>query len=136
MLGRKDYTQEELDGATAAMERQLAAYKRLAATSDAEALAAFEPLFFNHMALALDRYFVHRLRVVTGKDGNPLNELELIADSLLNHDAVFHTNKVIKLVPEATVVKLQPGDRIALRANEFERLAHAFLDEIRTRFVA
>jgi hypothetical protein len=30
------------------------------------------------MTLMLDRYFVHRLRMVTGKDGNPLNEVELI----------------------------------------------------------
>jgi hypothetical protein len=27
------------------------------------------------MTLVLDRYFVHRLRVVTGKDGDPLNEV-------------------------------------------------------------
>jgi hypothetical protein len=24
--------------------------------------------------LVLDRYFVHRLRMITGKDGNPINE--------------------------------------------------------------
>ena len=30
---------------------------------------------FNNMTLVLDRYFVHRLRTVTGKDGNPLNQL-------------------------------------------------------------
>jgi hypothetical protein len=41
------------------------------------ALEAFEVLFFNNMALVLDRYFVHRLRMVTGKDGNPLNEVEM-----------------------------------------------------------
>jgi hypothetical protein len=42
-------------------------------------LEGFRGQFFNNMTLALDRYFVHRLRVVTGKDGNPLNEVELIA---------------------------------------------------------
>jgi hypothetical protein len=80
MLGRKSYTQEELEYAKTALDRQLAAYKKLvnaveSATSDPKitaALETFEPLFFNNMTLVLDRYFVHRLRVVSGKDGNPL----------------------------------------------------------------
>jgi hypothetical protein len=39
------------------------------------ALDTFEPLLFNNVTLALDRYFVHRLRMVTGKDGNALERL-------------------------------------------------------------
>src|SRR6266480_5712333 len=108
MLGRKNYTQEELDHAKTAVATQLAAYHTLieavgSPTSDpnaASAVEVFEPLFFNHMTMVLDRYFVHRLRVVTGKDGNPLNEVELLSDSLMNHDGVLHGNNVIKLVPE------------------------------------
>ena len=38
------------------------------------------------MTLVLDRYFIHRLRMVTGSDGNPLDELELLSDSLMNND--------------------------------------------------
>jgi putative polyketide hydroxylase len=38
------------------------------------------------------RYFVHRLRMVTGKDGNPINEVELISDSLMNNDGVLGAN--------------------------------------------
>lgn len=79
MQGRKDYTKEEINHAKTAIVLQLAAYKKVAnaiggAPPDGEAAAAleaFEPLFFNNMTLVLDRYFVHRLRVVTGKDGNP-----------------------------------------------------------------
>jgi hypothetical protein len=133
MLGRKDFTREELDGATAAVERSLTAYREIAATADA---AAVEPDIVNELALALDRRFVHRLRVVTGKDANALNELELIADALLNHGGVLRTNKVVKWEPEATVLKLRDGDPIRLTADQFERLARAFLAELEARFVA
>ncbi|MDX6580722.1 MAG: hypothetical protein QOJ47_2271, partial [Gaiellales bacterium] len=122
---------------------QLAAYRTLVeaidgATQDPKvrsALDAFEPLFLNNLTLALDRYFVHRIRVVTGKDGNPLNEVELISDSLMNNDGVLRGNNVIKLVPDQSVVKLEIGDRIRLSAAQFERLSTAFLAEIEARFV-
>lgn len=143
MLGRKNYTQDELDQARSAVDQQLAAYRTLVeaidgATQDPKvrsALDAFEPLFLNNLTLALDRYFVHRIRVVTGKDGNPLNEVELISDSLMNNDGVLRGNNVIKLVPDRSVVKLEIGDRIRLSAAQFERLSTAFLAEIEARFV-
>jgi hypothetical protein len=97
MLGRKNYTQEELDHAKAAIDQQLAAYKMLVKAVDAappypkvtSAPEAFEPLLFNNMTLVLDRYFVHRLRVVTGKDDNRLNEVELISESLMSNGGVL-----------------------------------------------
>jgi hypothetical protein len=143
MLGRKNYTQEELDEARSAVDQQLAAYRMLVeaidgATQDPKvrsALDAFEPLLLNNLTLALDRCFVHRVRVVTGKDGNPLNEVELISDSLMNNDGVLRGNNVITLVPDQSVVKLEIGDRIRLSAAQFERLSTAFLAEIEARFV-
>jgi hypothetical protein len=143
MLGRKDYTEEELDQARTAVDQQLWAYKKLvkaidSATSDpkvSSALEAFEPLLFNNMTLALDRRFVHRIRPVTGKDGNPLNEVELLTESLLNNDGVLRGNNVIKFVPDASVLKLNIGDRIKLTASQFERLAKAFLAEIESKFL-
>jgi hypothetical protein len=143
MLGRKDYTPEELDAATTAVGATLAAYRTLVdaigrATDDPEvtaALGAFEPHLFTELALALDRRFVHRLRVVTGKDGSPLNELELMTESVMNNDGVLRGNNVIKLKPGETVLKLEPGERIALSAAQFERLSDAVLAEIRAKFV-
>ncbi|MEA2264789.1 MAG: hypothetical protein QOE27_372 [Solirubrobacteraceae bacterium] len=145
MLGRKNYKREELDQAKAAIDHQLAAYRDLVAaiegvpTTDPKlkaALEAFEPLFARNMTLVLDRYFVHRLRGTTGKDGNPLNEVELMADSLMNNDGVLRGNNVIKLIPGESVLKIEIGDRIRLRADDFERLARAFFAEIEARFVA
>jgi hypothetical protein len=139
MLGRKDFTQDELDHARAAVDEGLAAYRRLAASVDGggarAALDQLEPRFFNDLVLALDRRFVHRLRMVTGKDGTPLNELELLTESLLNNDGVLRTNNVIAYTPEESVLKLAPGDPIALSADGFERLAHGVLAELDAKFV-
>lgn len=143
MLGRKDYTKAEFQNAKTAAAQQLAAYKKLvkaidAATSDkkvAAALEAFEPVLFNNMTMVLDRYFVHRIRSVSGKDGNPLNEVELLTESLLESDGVLRGSNVIKYDRDESVLKLDVGDRIRLSADEFERLADAFLAEIEANFV-
>jgi hypothetical protein len=37
--------------------------------------------------LAPDRRFVHRVRPVAGKEANPLNEVELLVESVLDHGA-------------------------------------------------
>jgi hypothetical protein len=83
----------------------------------------------------LDRYFVHRLRTVTGKDGNPLNEVELLADSLMNNGGELRGKNVIKYLPDESVVGLEEGERISLSAAEFERLAKAFFADIESKFV-
>lgn len=43
--------------------------------------------------------------MVTGKDGNPLNEVELLADSLMNNEGILRGNNVIKLIPDQSVLK-------------------------------
>jgi len=135
MLGRNSYTQDELDTCRAAVKGQLEAYRRLTAAVGTEAVDGFEAPFCNNLVLALDRYFVHRVRAVSGKDGNPLNEVELIADGLMLHDGALPASTVIKYAPERSVLGLEVGDRIALTADEFERLSAAFLAEIEKRFV-
>lgn len=143
MLGRKDYTQAELDHAKDEVKRQLSAYRKLVRALDGagadpkitSALETFEPLLFNNMTLVLDRYFVHRLRSVTGKDGNPLNEVELLSDSLMNNGGELRGNNVIKYVPGDSVLKLEVGERIRLNAAQFERLSKAFFAEIENKFV-
>jgi hypothetical protein len=143
MLGRKSYTREEFDHSKAIIDEQIAAYKTLTqavagATTDPQvtsALDVFEPLFFNNLTLALDRPFVHRVRMVTGKDGNPLNEVEMLCDSLMNNNGVLGDSTVIKLVPEQSVLKLRVGDPIRISEAQFERLAAAFFAELERKFL-
>lgn len=144
MLGRKNYTREEFDHARSAIHSQLAAYRRLAGAVGVDpadptvrsALDDFEAQFFNNLTLVLDRYFVHRLRMVTGKEGTPLNEVEMMCDSLMNNGGVLRGNNVIKYIPAQSVVKVNIGDRIRLTVDAFERLSTAFLAEIEAKFVA
>jgi hypothetical protein len=143
MLGRKDYTQDEYDQALAAVAQQIAGFKKVATIVDktggdkktAAAFDGFEAVYFNNMAVVLDRYFVHRVRMATGKDGNAINELELITDSLMNNAGTFRGNNVIKYVPESSVLKLKVGDPIALSLDDFERLADAFFEELNRKFL-
>jgi hypothetical protein len=138
MLGRKNYTTTELENGRAAMKSQLETYKKLVATAssvDAKAaLAAFEPLFFNQLSLALDRLYVHRIRAVTGKENNPLNELELICEALIDHHGVFRGNNVIKYTPTKSVLQLEIGDKIGLTQQQFERLSSAFFTDLEAKF--
>jgi hypothetical protein len=79
------------------------------------------------LTLPLDRFFVHGCAHGHRQHGNPLDEVELLVDSLMNNDGVLRGRNVIKLVREQAVVKLDIGDRIRLSAAQFERLAKAFL---------
>ena len=126
MLGRKTFTADEIDQARTAVRAEVAALRALPAQDD--------PVLATALLLALDRRFVHRIRAVSGKDTNPVTELELVAESLLDHGGVFTTNKVIKYEPERAVLGLRPGDRIAPDADAVERLADAFLAELALRF--
>jgi hypothetical protein len=61
MLGRKNYTPEEIDAGPAMVEADLRAYRRLPAAAKTK---EFEAIFFNRAALLLDYMFVHRLRAL------------------------------------------------------------------------
>ncbi|EWT02334.1 hypothetical protein N865_06015 [Intrasporangium oryzae NRRL B-24470] len=143
MLGRKDYSPDEVATAKAAVATQVAAYRTLAhavdaAPSDAgvsSALEELEPVLFTNMVLALDRFFVHRVRMVAGKDGNPLNEVELLAESIIGNEGVLESLSPIRYVPAESTLGLEVGDRIRLSADQFERLADAFFAELERRFV-
>jgi hypothetical protein len=140
MLGRKNYTQEEIVTGKVAIEQQLAAYDAVegALTKNGRgAREAFAERFFNNMLLVLDRYYVHRLAGPNyeGKDGNPLNEVRIICDSLITNGGKMRADKQIKLPPEKSLTGLAVGDEIALTREQFERLSQGFFAELERRFL-
>src|SRR6266516_466385 len=101
MLGVKSYDQDYIDGCRSRIAAQLATYDDLtAATKDRSAVEAFEPLFFNNLVLVLDNLFVHRLRTVEGKDGNPANEVRVLCNSMLQNGGELAADSQIKLKPD------------------------------------
>ena len=135
MLATNSYPPEYIKQCRANIDDVLKAYRKVATAAKSDpSVAKFAPLFFNHLVLALDEYFVHRLRAVEGKDGNPLNEVRIIATSLMLHDGILTVEKSIKFKPEASVLGLAPGEPIVLDEKSFTKLAAAYFDEIEGKF--
>jgi hypothetical protein len=79
------------------------------------------------LVVALDRWFSLRNPKVEGRDGNPLNEVRVLAESVAEHGAVMTVPKGIKLRPEESVLGFAEGEEISLDGDAFERLFDAFL---------
>jgi len=82
VLGRKTFTHDEIDQARKAVAGQLTALR----SND-------DPELATTVLLALDRRFVHRVRPVAGKDTNPVTELELVAESVIDHEGVSRATR-------------------------------------------
>ncbi|MBB2996924.1 hypothetical protein [Paeniglutamicibacter cryotolerans] len=133
MLGMKNYTQEYVDASRARIARQIAMF---VSGVGLEANPEFEAAYFNNLLVVLDAHFVHRLRGVEKKDGNPLNEVRVICASLLENDELMGSDPAIQLTPEKSVLGLAEGDSIRLNREDFIRLASAFFEELEDKFVA
>jgi hypothetical protein len=105
----------------------------------------FEVRFFNDQVLLLDHMFVHRLMGIEGKDGNPLNEVRVLCNSILLNQGKLQVDKLpgwpnsagasIKLPPEKSVLKLRVGDDVKLREADFVRLSKAFFAEVEKKYL-
>jgi hypothetical protein len=133
MLGRANYPLDFIVACRKRAERQLKLYDALAKKAGKEA-DAFEPEFFNTMVLALDHYFMHRLRGKEGKDGNPLNEVRMLAASLLENEGVMTRDSTIKYDPAKSTTGIALGEKIVLDRKTFEALADGFFGEIADKF--
>jgi hypothetical protein len=149
MLGMKTYPQKYIDACRQRVDADVAAYGKLASSArskgaSAKALASLEATFFNNLVLVLDYLFVHRLRTVEGKDGNPLNEVRILCNSMLHNDNVLtfrrpptepgNASTGLRLVPHDSVLSYDEGDDITLTEAEFGLLAKAFFAEIESKY--
>jgi len=100
----------------------------------AKAPAAFEQAFLTHAILALDHYFLHRMRGAEGKDGNALNEVRMLCDSIKHHDSVMSADQTIRYKADKAILGTEIGAPICVSADGFAELADAFFNEIEVRY--
>ncbi|HEY8976472.1 MAG TPA: hypothetical protein VIN75_19810 [Burkholderiaceae bacterium] len=125
----------DIESCRAGIAAQLQAYRDLVgAASKASgmslvridaALAAFEPAFFGNLLVALDARFASRPR-----GAGASAEVALIADALLHHGGVLTRNAALPHDADASVLRIDLGERVALNADDVETLAAAFLSEL------
>ncbi len=132
MLAANKYPKDYVDACRRRIDLQVAAYQRVKGTPGTD---AFEEQFFNNMVLVLDYLFVHRTRALELKDGNPLNEVRVICNSLLQNDGRMGKDNSIKLDPATSILGLHVGDEIVLDEPGFAALSHAFFADIERKFM-
>jgi hypothetical protein len=133
MLGVRTYDPAYVDACRRHIETAAVAVASLMEAARGDTDGA-EATLLNNLVIVLDAQFVHRLRAVEGKDGNPLNEVRLLAASLLTNNGRMLADKQIKLDPASSLLGHAVGDEIRLTQPDFARLAQAYFAEIDKRF--
>ena len=142
MLGMRTYTQDYIDTCRARVSADLRAYRKQVGKAPSK---EFEVRFFNDQVLLLDHMFVHRLTGIEGKDGNPLNEVRVLCNSILLNQGRLQVDKLpgwpnsavskLTLPPEKSLLKFKVGDEVKLTEAEFVRLSTAFFAEIEKKYL-
>ncbi|MCU1440227.1 MAG: hypothetical protein JWP85_1224 [Rhodoglobus sp.] len=130
MLSENSYSREYIDTCRARVASQVAAFDKLAGV-DPE----FEHAYFNNMVIVLNSYFTNRMRGMEGKDGNPLNEVRVLSNSMMGNRETVAADSAITWRPEATVLGLDVGDSIRIDRDGFVRLADAFFAELEGKYL-
>ena len=129
MLSVKGYSKDYIDSCKGKVERDIEVFNLLDRYS-----IEFERCYFNNMVLILETMFIHRMRGQEGKDGNPLNEVRMLANSLLTNQGIMVSDKTIKYDYNRAVLNIQVGQMIAISSVDFEKLSKAFFQCITEKF--
>jgi hypothetical protein len=141
MLGMESYSKEYIAACRARLDANLRAYRKQVGKAPSK---DFEARYFNDQVLVLNSMFEHRLRAIEGKDGNALNEVRVLCNSLLYNDGKLQIDKLpgwpnsagggMKLPKDRSVLGLAPGDVVKLGEGDWVRLSKAFFAEIEKKF--
>lgn len=118
MLGMKTYDKRYIDYCRARIDAAVSLFRKHVGNKAAK---DFDHRFFNDQVLLLDYMFVHRLVGIEGKDGNALNEVRVLCNSLLFNGGKLQVDKLpgwpnsagsgVKLPPDKSMLGLPPGRR-------------------------
>jgi hypothetical protein len=138
-------TQADIDACRAGIAGQVQAYRDLVgAASKASgmslvridaALSAFEPAFFGNLLVMLDARFAQRARDASAS-ASASTEVALLAAALLHHGGVLRSDAALPYDADASVLRIDLGERVALNADDLETLAAAFLAELERQAAA
>ena len=104
-------------------------WQAVAGRSAPGAKAEAEAQVFNQMVVVLDKRFtVASGGGITGVAA--AQEVRLLARGVAQHGGWFPEDSSAQWRPDASVTGYHPGDRIALNAEVFSRLAGVFLDGV------
>ncbi len=131
MLSVSKYPKAYVDACQRNIKRQIVTYRKLGPLQRA---GSFEAQFLNHMLLALDHYFCHRGRGPELKDGNPLNELRMLCNSIMEGEGRLLRDSTIRYDASKSVLQLKLGDKIELNIDAFDVFAEAVFSEVRKKF--
>jgi hypothetical protein len=134
MLAQKTYPTEHIHRCRHIVNKRVSAYRTAVANSKPTDRAAFEQLYCRDLVVLLDAWFMHRTRAVEGKDGNPANEIRMLAASIIHHNSILTADTTIRYSATDSVTQLDIGDTINLTIDQTAQLATAYLDTITQRF--
>lgn len=130
MPGRHSYTSDEIESCRDNCDALLAAW----GANEVED-TTLETMVFTQAVVVLDAWFADRPRGPERADGNPMNEVRVIADSVVGNDGTLRVEEGLTWVPERTVLRFSVGDEVAVTANGYERLAAAYLATIEATYL-
>jgi hypothetical protein len=144
MRGTRQYDRDYIHACRSRVETQVAMFSEVARAArdhgDADvsglegALESLEYEYFNNMLLVLELYFVHREREPEGADGTALEEVRVLARSLIENGGTVMDDPQVRLDPTRSVLGLEVGAPITLTLQQYRRISDAFLRQIESTF--